>query len=239
MDNEYPNIPHYEFTMNAFTPVLALESSRAAADLKSIPPRFALIRFYKRLDDAIALATHSTTGLACEPGCFYCCHLSVQVSAIEAIAIAHYVATELKPNQIKDVIARATKNADELMGLDELQRLAANQSCAFLHQCNCSIYPVRPSECRKYHSTDVQVCIGTYEQPLNNEIPVAYCARVFEAGIGMKQGFQVASNGAGFDQREYDLNSAFLDAVRSAVAEKRYKTGKRALPTARVVLNPK
>jgi Fe-S-cluster containining protein len=225
--------------MNIFTPFEAIEYSKAASDLKTSPPKFALIRFYRRLDDAIVLATHSTTMIACASGCFYCCHLSVQVSAIEAIAIAHYVANKFEPNQIRGVIARATKNADELKGLNDLQRLAVNHSCAFLHECNCSIYPVRPSECRKYHSEDVQVCIQTYEQPQNNEIPAAYCPQVLDAGNGLRLGFQAASHGAGFDQREYDLNSAFLDAMRSPTAEKRYKSGKRSLPTARVVLDQK
>lgn len=152
--------------MSASTQFFAIESSKSAADLQASPPHVALIRFYGRLDDAITSADHSTTQLACAPGCSYCCHLSVQVSAVEAIAIAQYVANEFEPRQMKNVIARATKNADEQKGLNERQRLTANQSCAFLHQNKCSIYPVRPSECRKYHSTDVQVCIETYEQPL-------------------------------------------------------------------------
>lgn len=229
--------PQYEITMDTFTQLAGIESSIAAADLKANPPRVALVRLYRRLDDAIALAANSTMSLACAPGCSYCCHLSVQVSALEVIAIAHYVAKEFQPSKIREVISRATRNAAELKGLNELQRLAANQSCAFLHQSKCSIYPVRPSECRKYHSEDVQVCIETYEQPQNNGIPAAYCSQVVDAGNGLTLGFQAASMRAGFDQREYDLNSAFLDAMRSPMAEKRYKSGKRSLPTARVVLN--
>jgi Fe-S-cluster containining protein len=208
----------------------------ALADFRQSPPLGVHAQFLRRIDVAITKATDvSSAKLACKAGCSHCCHLKIQVLAIEAIAIAQYVGATFSAERIREAMGNASKNVKDAKGLTNEQQLTINQRCAFLHDGNCSIYSVRPSECRKYHSTDVQVCIDTYEQPFNMEIQAAYSPEVWAAGEGTKLGYEVALEQSGCDRLEYDTSSAFLEAMRTPKALKRFKAGKRTFPLAKVV----
>ena len=208
----------------------------ASKDLSNRTPAVSTLNFYRRIDEALAAAKmDSHAPLVCANNCSYCCFLKVQVSAVEAIVIAKHVSESFKPHRIRDVIGRAQANALEVKGLSEKEHLVLNQRCAFLEEGTCSIYAVRPSECRKYHSVDVAVCRATYEQPSNLNIVAAYSQEFADAGQGTKHGFEAATLEAGFDQREYDLSSAFLEAMRVPNLSERLKAGQRAFKTAKVI----
>jgi len=208
----------------------------ASKDLSDRTPEVSILNFFRRIDEALAVAktdTHSPP--VCAKSCSFCCFLKVQVSALEAIMIARYVSESFKPHKIREVVQRAQANALEVKGLSQDEHSALNQQCAFLDDGTCSIYSVRPSECRKYHSVDIEVCRATYEQPSNLNIPAAYSIEVAEAGQGTKVGFEAATKFAGFDQREYEINSAFLEAMRVPNLSVRLQSGKKTLKTAKVI----
>lgn len=79
--------------------------------------------------------------VACRKGCSYCCHVSVQVSRLEAQYIAEK--TGHKP-----VILAAPVYRDPYA-------FSQTTPCPFLRNNTCSIYPVRPLACRTQVNLDI------------------------------------------------------------------------------------
>jgi Fe-S-cluster containining protein len=131
------------------------------------------------------------------------------------------------------LLEAAEKSVDEVKHLSEEECLTINQRCIFLRDEQCSIYSVRPSECRKYHSVDLGTCRLTFEQPNDLNIVSPYDEAVHFAGSVIKEGFEKSTMKLGLDQSQYELNSAFLDAMKNPAAEKRYAKGKKAFLSAR------
>lgn len=200
----------------------------ASNDLAKATPQEALLRFYRRHDAAVTNTIKvSARKPACQSGCSYCCYYKVVARAAEVVAIHQYVLSRFTQNQIKAVVEQATHNVSEASGLSHAQHLAINQRCPFLFDGKCGIYPVRPSKCRSFHASDVEGCKASFERPTDLSIPNSYIPEVFNASSGMSEGFNYASAKAGVDARIYDLNSAFLEAMKSPSASKRLKNGKR------------
>ena len=210
------------------------EFDAARIDLGTSPPTEALLRFYRRLDQALSeAALTSDKKPACGPGCSYCCHYKVVARAVEVIAIQQYVVSRFSQTQIKTAIAQAAFNVNEAKDISHEEHLAINQPCPFLVDQKCSIYPVRPSKCRSFHASDVEGCKRSFENPQDLTIQNSYVWEVFEAGFGSSQGFDAAASDAGLDSRVYDLNSAFLEAMNNSGSAKRLKNKKKVFLGAR------
>jgi|GEM_PF-5303938 len=83
----------------------------------------------------------------CKKGCSSCCDIPVAISDLEAIIIKEY----LDKNNIKYQQLNSLKAKQENAGKNEL--IGAKYTgirCPFLKDDNCSIYPVRPFNCRKF-----------------------------------------------------------------------------------------
>lgn len=74
----------------------------------------------------------------CKKGCSWCCRVPVDVSAIEAQLIGEYIGIEPK-----------NLTADR-----QWYRMPDKTKCPFLKNDCCSIYPVRPFNCRVFASAD-------------------------------------------------------------------------------------
>ena len=166
-------------------------------------------------------------------GCGYCCYLKVVADALEVFAMVDYVKAELSPQQVDQVLQSARQNVDEARGLSHEQQATINQRCPLLLDNACAIYPVRSIKCRNYHSMDTASCRASYENPhdlsiLNNSIPALYVA-----ATGSANGFMAALHTQGFDDRIYDFNAAFIEAMESADCKRRYDSKRRAFTQAR------
>lgn len=215
------------------------EFETATQALDKVPPQEAVIDFYRRLDAAVSKAVEeSSVKPACRAGCSFCCYYKVEARAVEVLAIRDYVLAKLKPEQIRAIVEQANRNVVEAKTLTHVEHLATNQRCPFLINDQCVVYPVRPSKCRNFHAADIQGCKESYEQPTNLSIPNSYIPAVFDAANGITQGFEGATEHAGFDPRVYDLNSAFLEALKNPKASKRLRSGKKAFLSATIVQVP-
>ena len=90
--------------------------------------------------------------IACAKGCSHCCHANVEVTIVEAIAVAQRVATD--PTLAKSVHATAPK----VDGIPPWTRYDFRIPCPLLRDGSCSIYDVRPRVCRAHVSYDVTLC---------------------------------------------------------------------------------
>lgn len=229
-----PNVQ--QLVEQKFKRLAQAEFNLATTELAKLPPQEALIRFYRRHDVIVDSATATTsTKVACRSGCSYCCYYKVEALAIEVLAIQQFVINRFSPEQIRQIMEQANRNVDDTKGLSYKEQLAINQRCPFLLNDQCSVYSIRPSKCRNFHSTNVQTCKDSYEQPKNLDIPTSYDAEVFVAGNGTATGFEEAAKSAGYDPRVYDLNSAFIEAMQNPKIGKRLKSGKKAFLSAIIV----
>jgi Fe-S-cluster containining protein len=210
-----------------------VEFQTARPELSSLPVQQAQVKFYRRLDDAIDLAL-TQTEVACRAGCDHCCHYVIRATGAEMLLIKQHLVNTASPTTLKTVMDRARANVQAGKGLDIEQLTATNLPCPFLQSGQCSIYEVRPANCRGYHSTDVAQCKASFERP-QEILPRKVARPVEDAAGGLVGGYLQAQQSLGLDAREYELNSALLEAMTSAQLAQRLKAGKRALLKARVV----
>ncbi len=212
-----------------------IEFNTAVPELKTLPVQEAQLRFYKRLNEALSTVIEaSPQAIACKAGCDYCCHYKIEVSAAEVLTIQQHVVKHFRPEQIQQVLAQARHNVAEAKGMSRKEQTATNQRCAFLLNQQCSIYDVRPANCRNFHATDAKTCQTLFEQPDLIQ-PKVLVESIEDAGGGLASGFEQAIGAAGLDNKVYDFSSAFIEAMSSPNLAKRLKSGKKAFLKAKQV----
>lgn len=206
----------------------------AYAELMELSPHEALVNFHQRHDQLIQQVTEdSKQAKACVKGCSYCCHFKVIAYAVEIFTMVDYVKSNLKEVQIKQILKSAKKNIEEAKNLTNEQQLLINQKCPLLVDDVCVVYPVRSIKCRNFHAVESSGCKTSYENPedltiINDSIPELYIA-----ATGSGDGFMSALHTQGYDDRIYDLNSAFIEAFDQPACKKRYDAMERAFTTSK------
>lgn len=97
--------------------------------------------------------------IACRKGCSFCCYTQVEVSIVEAIAVADSVATEAA------LAASVRAAVGKVQGLSALDRMRAHIPCPLLRDGACSVYAVRPRSCRALTSYDATACEAEFNTP--------------------------------------------------------------------------
>lgn len=191
-------------------------ASEALAKTQNAWQAVAFIDVLHRNTDAVVAASDSTGPTPeCKAGCTYCCSARVEVSDAEALLIARYV------HQIP---------ADEKLLLLERLRIQASgwsnvggqgderhqQPCAFLQDGLCSIYPLRPSVCRKAHSLSVKACETGASQIPQNLTRVVQCEALL---AGTNEAFK----SVGLPASRYELAAAVLAALVQGAEDAWYR----------------
>lgn len=214
--------------------IAAQEYAISYAELMDLSPHHALRRFHQRHDQRIENTTaRSTQSKACFNGCSYCCHFKVIADAVEIFAMADFVRANFDTQQIDQIIHSAKLNIEESRHLSHEEHATINQKCPLLIDDSCAVYPVRSIKCRNFHATDVSGCRASYDNPkdltiLNDSIPEVY---IMATGSG--DGFITALHSHGYDDRSYDHNTAFIEALENSGCRRRYDAGRRAFITAK------
>ena len=110
------------------------------------------------IDAKIEALKEAGAGVACAPGCDYCCHLRVDVFAHEAAALLHHLRTRASADEVALIEQRIRANAERVDCLDRRAARSAGIACAFLRDGACSAHDVRPSACATYHSLSRARC---------------------------------------------------------------------------------
>lgn len=203
-------------------------------ELMAASPHRALLNFHARHEQRIEdITRRSKKAKACARGCTYCCHFKVIADAVEIFAMVDYVQANFDQTQIDQITQSAKQNIEEARTLSHEQHSTINQKCPLLIDNACAVYPVRTIRCRNFHAVDVSSCRASYDNPkdltiLNDNIPELYIA-----AMGSGDGFMAALHSHGYDDRSYDHNAAFVEALQNPRCRSRYDAGQRAFKTAK------
>jgi Fe-S-cluster containining protein len=187
--------------------------------------------FYLRLDDTITgVSAQSEQAIQCQQGCTYCCHFKVDVSANEVFAIVEHVQSTFTPDQLEKLVQKATSNKSKLVMLSQAKRIVTNIACPLLEDNACSIYAMRPSMCRKIHSTNVDACQHSYDNPEDNNVENAEHPVLSAITMTMLTAAREGFSALGLDKTVYDLNEVLIAALGDSKYKKRWLNGKKAFP---------
>ena len=216
------------------TSIASQEYASCYAELMHSTPHAVLKDFFVRHEQRIEQATRkSQLSKACSRGCAYCCHFKVVADAVEIFAMVDYVNSAFSSQQIEEIKNAAKQNIAEARNLSHEEQATINQKCPLLLDNSCLIYPVRSIKCRNFHATDTANCRASYENPRDLSIINNSIAEVYIAATGSSDGFLAALHSHGYDDRVYDHNAAFIEAMEDDECKRRYDAKKRAFRTAR------
>ncbi|XXY50167.1 YkgJ family cysteine cluster protein [Sorangium sp. So ce269] len=106
-----------------------------------------------------ALARPGAPEAACSAGCSYCCHVNVDVTVPELLAIVAHVDRAWTPEARGSLLDRLAERAGRVVLLRDDERWEAKIPCALLDSGGrCSIYAARPLRCRALHASSVDPC---------------------------------------------------------------------------------
>jgi len=191
----------------------------------------ATVNFYKRLDETITGASvHVEQGVQCKTGCSYCCHFKVDVSANEVFAISDYMSKTCSAEQFDRLVESAKNNKKEMAMLSLSKRIVTNVACPLLVDGQCSAYEMRPAMCRKIHSTNVDACKHSYENPEDSNIENAEHPVLAAITMTMLTAARDGFKSLKLDDTVYDLSEVLIYALEDNKYKKRWLNGKKAFP---------
>ncbi len=217
----------------AVSPVDA-EAARAFTEAREpAQAAAAVVRFHARLDEVLAasIAAHGVA-LACAPGCAMCCSLRVEVMPVEAFRLATWLQARLGVARLDEVLGRLRHNVAVTSALGGIAaRKGTNLPCALLDDAGrCSAYEARPAQCRRCHSTRLEVCESMHANPADDTLESPMDPVVAHNAAVVVAQNRNALREAGLDAGPVDLNHALLAALGNPKAWRRWRDGKKAFP---------
>jgi Fe-S-cluster containining protein len=106
--------------------------------------------------------------ISCRSGCDYCCRYNrVEVFTLEAFAIVDFIHRSFNDRQIEDLKKALVHPSQPARALGHDRKVGGSyyRQCAFLSEGRCSIYEIRPFNCRQFHSIDVHLCEQKFLDP--------------------------------------------------------------------------
>jgi Fe-S-cluster containining protein len=195
----------------------------------------AVVKFHRRLDEVIdaSIAGHAVK-VACTRGCSFCCSIQVQVQPHETFTLAAWLRSHFSAARLDEVMARLRDNAAKSRAMGDEARKRSNLACALLGDDGaCTAYEARPAQCRKFHSTRLEVCKASYANPADDSVESpAHPAVTHNADVIITQA-QHAVRDAGLDSTPMDMNLALLEALDNPKALRRWRDGKKPFPARR------
>jgi Fe-S-cluster containining protein len=186
---------------------------------------------HEKVDTMIgALLTRIDRKVACCAGCFYCCHGKVDVQPGDAFVIADFIKQNFLPQDREAVLAKAKSNWEKIAPLTASEHFHTQLPCPLLVDRKCSVYNVRPTLCRSYHSVSAEACRRKFEQPQNDGFANEPIQELAVAAAGATMGITSAFSAKGLDSLPYDLNGALVEALSNPSSERRWRDGKPAFP---------
>lgn len=207
------------------TPAATATFEHTAAALRASPDALTCAALCQRLngvvDGKIESLKQAGAGVACAPGCDYCCHLRVDVFAHEAAALLHYLRTRASPDEAAALERRIRSNAERVDALTVGQHRSAGIACAFLRDGLCVAHEVRPSACATYHSLSRARCEHTFRHPQDigtarNARPALLELQVF--GAAQIEATSAARKAAGLSGEQAELHQALRALLDGAEA---------------------
>jgi Fe-S-cluster containining protein len=191
---------------------------------------------YRFTDEMIAGCTQkSGARLPCKKGCFWCCFLRVRVTPLEVMCIVDDLRSRLKPEEIFSLRQRIIRTDEITRGMIGYQRVRAKMMCPLLVEGECTSYPLRPIECRVYHSLSSLDCEALL---VKVDASVAVRHDIFGLSTGILTGLAEGLQSVGLSTRQLELIAGLrilLDDSGSRLGE-RWLSGKPAFAGAEIAI---
>jgi Fe-S-cluster containining protein len=170
-------------------------------------------RAYAALDAEGARLGSLVAAPACAPGCASCCHVHVEATLPEILAVAAHLVETRSPAAIAALREQLSRHVDRVASLSDEERWAARIPCALLgDEGRCTVYPARPLRCRAFHSTSAAVCRDAFEGHADTPAPqVPALQRAHEA---VELGYDRALAAAGLRTAGERLEVGLLAVLR-------------------------
>jgi Fe-S-cluster containining protein len=208
---------------------LVEEYETAREDAPHERPVAATRRHHTRYEQRMA-ARDAAAPIACRSGCAFCCYLRVSVRPHEALTLAAAL-REQPADEQQRLRAGLERNAQRIRAMSATEHLAAQLPCAFLGEDRrCSVYAHRPSACRRYHSTSVDACKASFEQPHNLQSRISISNPRVVASLTLELAYRKVLDEGQRDVGAYELHTAVLEAFDDAAGcAERWARGTRVL----------
>jgi hypothetical protein len=176
---------------------------------KSVGPLFAT-QIWHNHHDGLAGSRPTTLDfedsertLACAAGCNHCCRSPVGVVAAEAVLIAHFVARTFSAPDRLALEQRMSERKAALQDGDPRR----NYLCPLNVAGKCSVYELRPFNCRMFHSFDEDACERRFSgDETQGSVPIDRLRRQYDNLIVASA--DVAFRSLKLDTRMLDLMAA-------------------------------
>jgi Fe-S-cluster containining protein len=98
--------------------------------------------------------------IACQPGCYFCCHNQIELTPPEALLLGDYVEQNFSDREKRQLRERIEGAVNLKTGKTPKEVAGSRQQlpCPCLTGGKCSVYPVRPLVCRAMHALEVGQC---------------------------------------------------------------------------------
>lgn len=167
---------------------------------------------------------------ACAAGCSFCCHLYVDVTALEAVAISALLADGSHEPQRRAL----TSAVAQVQGLTADARRAARIPCVLLAGDVCTVYDVRPTACRALYSTDARACEQALLAPAGAPLPPIRSPAVPRAlADTVAAGINAALAEAGLQSGLFELTAALAALGGGPDTFERWLAGEQVFPARR------
>ncbi len=104
--------------------------------------------------------------IACQAGCSFCCRNNrVEVFYPEVLAISGFLNRSLNESSLAKIKNKLRQTVQKKRETSDKPDHPVYHQCAFLEDNQCSIYEMRPANCRQFHSLNVQWCEDKYINP--------------------------------------------------------------------------
>ena len=156
--------------------------------------------------------------LACAPGCNHCCVTPVSVIGPEAVLISEYIKARFTDDEITALVARIYAREAAVDG-----RQDTTYMCPLNVGGKCTVYDVRPFNCRKFHSFDEAVCRQAF---LEGKIVMLPRSPVRDDDRGIFWGtVSGVLRALDFDTGDVDFIPALMIALKTSQPAKRLAAG--------------
>lgn len=163
------------------------------------------------LDEAVERAIAGGAPSACGPGCAFCCHVHVEVTAPEVRAVVEHLERTRSRAELGELARRLAEQAARVRDLDDQHRWAQRLPCALLDEAgSCSIHPARPLRCRAFHAAEVEPCREAFAGGEGEPVVPRALARAAEA---VEDGYAEALAGAGIAAGGLRLEIALAEVL--------------------------
>jgi Fe-S-cluster containining protein len=192
-------------------------SARVEAELRALlaadasPAGLARAAFHahRALDEAGEGARSLVFAPACRAGCSFCCHVHVDATHPEILAVAAHLTRTRPPAALAALRLQLAEHVRAADALDDEARWLARIPCALLgDDGRCSVYPARPLRCRAFHSCSVDPCREAFHGSAAAE-PVTSPA-LARAHDAVEEGYARALAAAGLSTEPQRLERGLL-----------------------------